>query len=414
MPIIPKLTIGHFTTEYRTFTGGGDITSQLTGEQGVVIGESDWSGRFLSSHSEQTTNDAKDENKYDLILADIDLDLMGRFKPTDRVELDIINRRDTCQGPVDETIVLYRGEVQCCTADETTCEITGSCDQGGFVGYLPQSFTKKADSETITDAVKELLDQYYRGRAMPPIHIAPTSDVFQEYNNYNPARLGYNEAMQQLADEGSSVWYFDENGEFWFIEPYVNVDKAVDLTGCILEGQNASTMIGLCTVVNVQGGALAPPNDPSCVNPTHKCVTSQARLSDDMMESYGEIIAPTITVPMCDQATCDKIAANTLRWFLQFKDVPQVKISGKAPMVGSRVMYKPFNGILPASFCGGLPATLGYMTGRVTRRVVDIDTDNGFVCTLDVSTTFSETASNSDVYQTNVHVIEGVTLTGST
>jgi hypothetical protein len=62
---------------------------------------------------------------------------------------------------------------------------------------------------------------------------------------------------------------------------------------------------------------------------------------------------------------------------------------GKAPGLLSKVAYKPWNGAIPPVMCDGPEeAEMSEVLGLVTRRIVDISSEGGFVCTLDVATSF--------------------------
>ena len=115
MTIIPTLTV--------TSAADGTVT--------------DLSGLFMSSHSEQTTSDKKDENKYDVTLANAAGQLFSKFAPKDKIRLSVVNDRKTCLGPNPTTINIFVGEIQKISADEEECKIEGSCDQGGFVDHCP-------------------------------------------------------------------------------------------------------------------------------------------------------------------------------------------------------------------------------------------------------------------------------------
>ena len=65
------------------------------------------------------------------------------------------------------------------------------------------------------------------------------------------------------------------------------------------------------------------------------------------------------------------------------------KVVGKAPGLLSKVAYRPWNGQMPPVRCDGVEESeMGAIMGLVTRRVVDISAEGGFVATLDVTTNF--------------------------
>lgn len=370
-----------------------------------TIGGADYSKLFMSSHSEHTTNDSKDENKYDAVLANGGGSLFGKFKPMDEMILAVDNVRATCEGTTTEHIHIFTGQVQKVTCDETECHISGSCKQGGMVSAVPKPFTWYSTA-TITEIVEDLVFAYMGDIET---HIHPANDKPTQHTPESGEALDFNTAIQMFADEAGCSWFFDEHGEFWFIPAdYIRGNR--DLTNHVLQGQTASTMVGLCTIVDVYGASQATPDDPRSNNPTHWKVHSRIRADDpaiieamqgnDMIAGYGELYAPPITVPNCDQKTCDQIARNVLLWFLQFADVPQVKVEGIAPFVFTRVAYQPFNGQSPPISCDAGQDALAAATimGTVTKRVVDISPDVGLECTLDVSTNYNGNMVGRDIY----------------
>lgn len=89
--------------------------------------------------------------------------------------------------------------------------------------------------------------------------------------------------------------------------------------------------------------------------------------------------------------------------------MPTIKVVGKAPGLLSKVAYRPWNGSIPPVKCDGVEeAEMAPIMGLVTRRVVDISAEAGFVCSLDVTTNFlgvNKPLANQDVmnfYATNL------------
>jgi len=362
----------------------------------LSIAGADYSRYFLTSHSEQTTNDTKDENKYDITLANVGGRLFGKFKPTDEVVLSITNRRQTCEGNFDENIKILSGEVQNVACDEIHCKIQGSCSQGGMVSGLVQHKTWAPDT-SISECVMILLADFgFTGNKV----IIPKNNKPLEHTPECDLTLDFNTAIQDLADAAQCIWFFDEHDTFWFVPP-ASFRGSRDVTGHLLAGQLASNMCGLCTVVNVIGGSAGykPPEKGSVIK-THNLVHAQAKADEDTLLEYGEIVAPPIYVPNCDQETCQRIADNALQWFQQYQDVPQIKLTGIAPVVMSLVSYRPFNGKFPPSSCdeGASDIAMGPMIGLVTRRVIDISANTGLICTLDLDTHFEEYKGEVNVY----------------
>jgi len=144
--------------------------------------------------------------------------------------------------------------------------------------------------------------------------------------------------------------------------------------------------VGYCNHVDVYGGS---PED-LWEGKTHNLIHAWAEPDNDWeIQSYGLLKAPPVVLPNADLAKCQEVADKLLEWYRQYKDVPTVKVVGKAPGLLSKVAYRPWNGSIPPIKCGGLEeAEMAPIMGLVTRRVVDISADGGFVSSLDVTTNF--------------------------
>lgn len=387
----------------------------------VLIDGVDVSAFFISCHAEQTANSTKDPGKYDLVIADVGGRFLGAFAPknyyTDKapegmsdeealdqavtnftlapkkkVTMRIRKVLKGCAGEAEEPITIFNGELQKAEADEMYLRIEGSCSEGGMTAYMkiPKIWsTEKGD--TVSRVVNDILDLYgFTGVR----HIMPLNDDLRDLNFEIGDRVDFDTAMYLAAQVGESIYFYDENDEFWFVPPYalrglINLDKYV------LLGSNAANMVQYCTHVDVYG---ASPKGVS-ERKQHNVIYAYADVRDDPAtawehDSYGFMKAPTIHLPTADYATCKKTADNLLKWYRQFRDVTTVKLSGIAPGLLSEVAYQAWNGNMPPTTCdtdGGIE--VGPVVGLVTKRVVDISAEAGFVCTLDVATS----AMNSGV-----------------
>ncbi len=249
----------------------------------LFINGQDYSKYFLKNHSEQTVNDPKDENKYDITLANVPNGaLFGEFKPKDPVSLTVVNERKKCDSSTKEVIKIFDGELQDIIYEEKTVKIAGACTQGGMTSLLPQDYFPKADVP-IKDAVIKVLGMY--GLSGSRIgEIEPRRQNFQEHDPpkfYKDA--DFNTTFQDLADEAHCIWFFDEFDKFFFIP----VDKVkyqpANLSGYLLEGQTANNMIGLCTYINVVGGCPGDitPQHKASVIPTHRNISAHAEADAD-------------------------------------------------------------------------------------------------------------------------------------
>jgi hypothetical protein len=362
----------------------------------LFIRGADVSRFLLSCHAEMTANQDKDPGKFDIKLANISGRFFGAFAaageesdedvpltPKTKILFLIINRRQNCESSVDENIRIFTGEVQNANCDEVVCNISGSCSEGGMTSGLKQHKAYEP-GWTIREIANNLLDEY---------GIDKSKRVIEPQNNVAPDKtpeywlaIDFDTAFSELSDESQSIYFFDEHDVFHLVSPF-HYKGSVDLTGSILRGSDASTMVGHCNKVNVFGGSPGPmPSDPGSEIKTHWLIHAEAKNEDEIAE-YGEMVAPPVYVPNCPYEECQRIADNLLAQYMQYKDVPQIKVVGRAPPLLRRVTYHPYNGNLPPTNCSSnTNVQVGTITGLVTRRVVDLDANSGFVCTLDVAT----------------------------
>jgi len=364
----------------------------------VILAGSDVSRYFISSHSEQTGNSSKDPGKYDLTLANVGGWAMGAFAPKSveelteeelgnfkmapkkRVMLQVVVSKSGCEGSSSKTITIFSGEIQKAEADELYVKIEGSCSEGGMTARInPQIW---ATGTPITTIVNDLLDDFgYEGVR----HIMPAKNTTDDINPTLDKGIDFDTALYTVSCWAESIYFFDENDEFWFV-PATNLRGFSNLTGNILRGSNATNMVGYCNHVDVYGGA---PED-LWEGKTHNLIHAFAEPKNDWeIAQYGLLKAPPVVLPNADQAKCQEVADKLLEWYRQYKDVPTVKVVGKAPGLLSKVAYRPWNGQMPPVKCDGIEeAEMGAVMGLVTRRVVDISAEGGFVSSLDVTTNF--------------------------
>jgi hypothetical protein len=240
------------------------------------------------------------------------------------------------------------------------------------------------DKYTVTDVVNDVLDLFGFDGVR---HIMPLQDSLEDQNFEIGNRVDYDTAMYLISQVGQSIYFFDEDDEFWFVPAYA-LRGLVNLTGKVLIGSDSANMVGYCTHVDVYG---ASPQDVT-ERKDHKPIYAYADVRDDPAtaweyDAYGQMNAPPVYLPTADYATCKKHADNLLTWYRQYKDVTTVKVTGVAPGLLSEVAFQAYNGTMPFGSCDpGEPNSVGPVKGLVTKRIVDISAEGGFVCTLDVAT----------------------------
>lgn len=363
----------------------------------LIVDGKDVSRYFISAHCEQSGNSSKDPGKYDLVLANVGGRFFGAFAPRSleqriqeesgdftiapkrRVFLQMIVSKQGCEGSTSKTITICSGEIQKAECDELYCRIEGSCSEGGMVSRIyPRIYQKDIPVST---AVNDLLDDF---GINTPRHIMPFNNQMIDLNTELMQSIDFDTALYELSCIAQSIYFFDENDEFWFV-PATDFRGFSNLTGDLLQGGNASNMVGYCNHVDVFGGALGDVNERK----PHRVIYAWAEAPEIEIEERGLVRAPLVTLPTADYATCKKVADNLLEWYRQYTDVPTIKVSGKAPGLLSKVAYRPWNGSLPPVNCDGVNgAEMSAVMGLVTRRIVDISAEIGFVTSLDVTPNF--------------------------
>jgi hypothetical protein len=376
----------------------------------VALNGKDVSRYFISCHCEQTANAQKDANKYDLVLANVGGHFFesGSFAPKNYEQLTAEGSGDFDLAPKhtvsvevevskkgceegSKTITIFHGEIQKAEADELFVRIEGSCFQGGMTSRIHDEAPAAQDQIypkrlTITAVVEDLLAKF----GIPgPWHISPANDKLKDQNPYLGKSIDFEDAFNEVAAWASSIYYFDENNEFWFTG-VVPKSGFSNLTGVLLRGTNASTMVGYCNHVDVYAGTLDdegghPPNERY----THWTQLASAEAPAEEIQAYGVITAPPVFLEDGHIEMAKELAKNLLEWYRQYRDVPTIKVVNKAPGLMSKVAYAPWNGSMPRVSCiGDKQAGLGNVYGIVTRRVVDLSAESGFVCSLEVTTNF--------------------------
>ena len=364
----------------------------------LIIDGKDVSRYFVSAHCEQTANSTKDPGKYDLVLANVGgrftgafaprsleeriQEELGNFKiaPKSRVFLQIITSKSGCEGSSSKTITICSGEIQKAECDELYLRIEGSCSEGGMTSRINPRIYQ--DDVPISTVVNDLLDDF---GITAPRHILPFNNELIDVNTLLDAAIDFDTAMYELSCIAQSIYFFDENDEFWFV-PATDFRGFSNLTGNLSRGSNASNMTGYANHVDVYGGT-----SENNINErkTHNLVHAWAEAPAVDIQERGLMRAPPVILPNADLATCQKVADNLLEWYRQYADVPTIKVVGKAPGLLSKVAYRPWNGSIPPVKCDGAEeAEMGAVMGLVTRRVVDISAEMGFVSSLDVTTNF--------------------------
>ncbi len=385
----------------------------------LIVDGQDFSRYFISAHCEMTANSTKDPNKYDIVLANIGGRFTGLFKPRSleeqieeetgvwdsdkkrlgdmapkrKISLDIITRKSGCEGDKSVTVKIFSGEIQKAECDEVYCKIEGSCTQGGMSSRIePRVWSEKPP---ITTIVNDILDMF-GGIPVSKRHIYPAKNSSDDINPCLDAYLDFDTALYEVSCWAESIYFFDENDDFWFV-PATDLRGFTVLKKNVLRSSNASNMVGYCNWVDVYGGTIGDGEASEggsagtiSERKSHNLIYAFAKAPDIEIEQRGLMRAPPVKIPHADQKRCQEVADKLLEWYRQYVDVPTIKVVGKAPGILSKVAYWPWNGSIPPVKCGGDEERIRMdpAMGLVTRRIVDVSAETGFVTTLDITTNF--------------------------
>ncbi len=375
----------------------------------LIIDGVDVSRYFISCHAEQSANGTKDPGKYDLVLANVGGRFFGAFAPKSveqteqeqlgnwalspkkKVSLQMVTSKQGCeQAGANESrsvATIFSGEIQKAEADELFVRIEGSCTEGGMTSYMKTD--KTFTGWTNEEIVNWVLDQF-GGIPQSKRHIYPVNNLPPDKTPELKGVFDFDTALYLLSQWAQSIYFFDENDDFWFVPAADNRGFTL-LTGNILRGSMASNIVGYCNYVEVYGGSFKPlPFEDGSEAYDHNLIFAVAKAPDwEIQQWNGFVKAPPVYVPNLNQEECQKVADNLLQWYRQYQNVPSIRVVGKAPGLLSKVAYLPWNGSIPPIACDGKEeAEMGLVEGLVTRRVVDISADTGFITTLDVATNF--------------------------
>lgn len=350
-----------------------------------VVGGVDVSDFVVSARVQQTT-DPNDEDKIDLTLANTRNRFTGRFLTQDRMEMTVFNEMRSCEGSKTLTIKLFYGEVVRVSYDSPRLvKIEGACLMGTLVDNIKE--LKIYPTGTYPSTIVKDLIATHGGLGTPIVDITLDRPIDQEM------RFGidqdYLSALSQLSALTGSYYFFDESGQFWFVDPKMRKGYT-NLTGHLLNADKTFDVIGHCNIVKVVGGSMFKPEEPGSEIPTHQQIQAVA-VNPDSISAHGELVAVPIVIPYGNEPLVRVISNNINEFFKARDDIARPVVVGRAPALESFVYYLLPDIVIPDSCDSGSYAVTGaaLVSGLVTGRTVEYST-RGLISELQVATSIEE------------------------
>lgn len=218
---------------------------------------------------------------------------------------------------------------------------------------------------------------------------APIVDITLDRPIDQEMRFGidqdYLSALSQLSELTGSYYFFDESGQFWFVDPKMRKGYT-NLTGHLLNADKTFDVIGHCNIVKVVGGSMFKPEDPGSEIPTHKQIQSVA-VNSKSLSAHNELVAVPVVIPYADKKLTEAIANNLMEFSKARDDIARPVVVGRAPALESFVYYLLPDIVIPDSCDSGSYAVTGsaLVSGLVTGRTVEYSI-RGLISELQVAT----------------------------
>jgi len=311
-------------------------------------------------------------DRADVVLANTNGKWDGAFKTNDTLKITIWVEHMKCDRSTGMPVVkqvdthkILNGLVQKVNYTHSEVKIEGACNLSSLADALTKEYHYHPKD------VKSILEEVLGNHTNPPIKIKEIDylqDIKERETVFKPD-WKYEDVCDYLADLVGAIWYFDEDGEFVFVDPMKFGDTHY-IDPYIINEDKTHSCIGHCNVVTVMGGGINEVGKPGDEIENTQKVWSATKRNEESIAKHGELIAPTFYCPyLTTQAQCEKRAENLLEYYKGKEDVATPIIAGYTVPLRSVVVYS-VNGVV--------------IEGMVTRRVVEYSVE-GFTTKLWVS-----------------------------
>lgn len=359
----------------------------------VTVGGQDVSGWVESVRADENLNH-NEPDKIDITLININDRFTGAFKTDDEIVVELINRRIGCEGSSEKRLNLAKGIAQKISYNPKTVLIEGACFLADLSDFLREDYSGK--QKTISQVVHDLLDMHdllhmHGGYPHDRRHIDIQNDDAFDYQwpVMKAGQVSYQTALTHLAQKCGAIWYFDEVGTFYFVDPKA-VKGSYNLDPYMLNPDETASAMGHVNVVRVVGTGSLPPSNEYAPTETHERIYHEER-NDDSIEKHGELVGPLVVSPnLSSQLEVESRARTLVEYYKVSDDVGRPKLVGWSPPLLSFVSYHV--GVTTYSGCGN-PIEHGMRSvpvdGLVVRRIIEYSR-RGLLVELEVATSVPE------------------------
>lgn len=364
----------------------------MTLDHVVRVGGTDVSDWVESIRADESLSH-NEPDKIDISLININNRFTGAFKTDDEIEVELINRRTGCSGAATLSFKLAKGIAQKISYNPKTVLIEGACFLADLSDFLAEDYSGK--QRTISQVVNDLLDMHDRAsstRTYTRRYIDIQNDEAFDYQwpVMKAGQVSYQTAITHMAQKCGAIWYFDEEGAFYFVDPK-SVKGSYNLDPYMLNPDETASAMGHVNIVRVVGTGALPPSNEYSPTETHERIFHEER-NEESIAKHGELYGPLVVSPNLSSLIEVKERAKTLvEYYKVSDDVGRPKLVGWSPPLLSYVSYHV--GVTTFSGCGGNKIEHGMRStrvdGLVVRRIVEYSR-RGLLVELEVATSVPE------------------------
>lgn len=334
-----------------------------------------------------------ESDRIEIVLINVNGMFTGAFKTNDPMEGSVINRLTKCLQVKPVEMKIFTGQVQKVSYNPKKVSIVGSCRMGTLTDFVARDYDSK--KKKISQVVNDLLDMHDAQPGNLPfservIDITADSAFDHQWPVFKSSQVSYQTAITFLANRCGAIWYTDEEGVFYFVDPKA-IKGAYDLDPWMLNPDETLSVVGHVNILKVIGSGVYPPSSDFSYIESHKRFYAEAR-NDDSISRNGELVGPTLISPnLSSQAMADARAENLKEFFRLTENVAKPQLAGFVPPLLSFVKYHA--GVFTSARCANTDPVgtvqPALVDGIVTRRVIEYSA-RGLIAELEVATSVPE------------------------